>query len=171
MRKVNMEICQKLLQETFSYADGNLIWKKPTGKRVFVGQIAGRICNGYKNIGFMGKGYMAHRLIFMFHNGYFPPEVDHVDGNKLNNRIENLRPATHAENLRNQKLRSCNTSGIKNVAWQTKKQRWRVRITVNGKDKHIGYFKDRDLAALVAIEATNLHHKEFSAYKGVLHGK
>ena len=171
MRKVNMEICQQLLQETFSYEDGNLIWKQPTGRRISVGQIAGRVCHEYKSIGFMGKAYMAHRLIFMFHHGYFPPEVDHIDGNKLNNRIENLRPATHAENLRNQKLRVCNTSGVKNVAWAKRKQRWRVRITVDGKDKHIGYFKDRDLADLVAVEACDLHHKQFSSYKGVLHGQ
>ena len=166
-----MEICQQLLQETFSYAEGNLIWKQPTGRRISVGQIAGRVCHEYKSIGFMGKEYMAHRLIFMFHHGYFPPEVDHIDGNKLNNRIENLRPATHAENLKNQKLRYDNKVGVKNVAWATREQKWRVRVTVNGKDKHIGYFKDRDLAGSAAIEACNLYHKEFSAYKGVLHGK
>jgi len=73
-----MELCQKLLQETFSYEDGNLIWKQPTGRRISVGQIAGRSNNAYKAIGFMGKEYMAHRLVFMFHHGYLPPEVDHI---------------------------------------------------------------------------------------------
>jgi hypothetical protein len=166
-----MELCQKLLQETFSYEDGILIWKQPTGRRTSVGQIAGRSNNAYKAIGFMGKEYMAHRLVFMFHHGYLPPEVDHIDGNKMNNRIENLRPATHAENLKNQKIKINNVSGLKNVGWAKREQRWRVRLTVNGKDKHIGYFKDRDLADLVAVEACNLYHKEFSAYKGVLNGK
>ena len=87
------------------------------------------------------------------------------------NKIENLRAATHSENLKNQKLKSSNTSGQKNVGWAKREQRWRVRLTVDGKDKHIGYFKDRELADLVAMEACNLHHKEFSSYKGVLHGQ
>jgi len=166
-----MEICQKLLQETFFYEDGNLIWKHQIGKRNPAGKIAGRNNHGYRMIGLFGKGYMTHRLIFMFHHGYFPPEVDHIDGNKSNNKIENLRAATHSENLKNQKLKSSNTSGQKNVGWAKREQRWRVRLTVDGKDKHIGYFKDRELADLVAMEACNLHHKEFSSYKGVLHGQ
>ena len=166
-----MELCQKLLQETFSYGDGNLFWKRPTGRRISVGQIAGRTNHGYKAIGFMGREYMAHRLIFMFHHGYLPIEVDHIDGNKMNNRIENLRPATHSENLKNQKIKINNVSGLKNVGWARREQKWRVRLTVNGKDKHIGYFKDRDLADLVAIEACDLYHKQFSSYKGVLNGQ
>ena len=166
-----MELSQQLLHETFSYEDGNLIWKKPTGRRISVGQIAGRDNNGYRMIGLFGKGHMTHRLIFMFHHGYLPSEVDHIDGNKSNNKIENLRAATHSENLKNQRLKSSNTSGHKNVGWAKREQRWRVRLTVNGKDKHIGYFIDRELADLVAVEACNLHHKNFSSFKGVLHGQ
>lgn len=166
-----MEICQKLLQEIFSYEDGNLIWKQQTGRRISVGNIAGRNCHGYRMIGLFQKQYMAHRLIFMFHHGYFPAEVDHIDGNKSNNKIENLRAATHAENLRNQKLRSDSVSGHKNVYWSKREQKWRVGIVVNKKQKHIGYFKDRELAELVAIESSNLYHKEFSAFKGVLYGQ
>jgi hypothetical protein len=166
-----MELCQKLLQEIFSYENGNLIWKQPTGRRISVGQIAGRDNHGYRMIGLMGKSYLSHRLIFMFHHGYLPPEVDHIDGNKSNNRIENLRAATHSENLKNQKLKSSNVSGHKNVGWARREQKWRVRLTVNEKDKHIGYFKDRELAELVAIEAADLYHKEFSAFKGVLYGQ
>ena len=60
---------------------------------------------------------------------------------------------------------------VSGFLWASREQKWRVRLTVNRKDKHIGYFDDRELADLVAIEATNKFHKEFSAYKGVLHGK
>ncbi len=166
-----MEITQELLQKIFHYEDGYLIWKQKIGPRVVVGKIAGRNVHGYKMIGLMGKGHLTHRLIFMFHHGYFPQEVDHIDGNKHNNKIENLRAATRSENAKNQKLKTSNTSGHKNVAWAKREQKWRVRLTVNGKDKHIGYFIDRELADLVAIESCNLHHKNFSSYKGVLHGQ
>jgi hypothetical protein len=166
-----MELSQELLQQTFSYEDGNLVWKKQIGKRSFIGKIAGSNVHGYYRIGLLNKEYLTHRLIFMFHHGYLPKEVDHIDGNKLNNRIENLRPASHSENLNNQKLRVDSISGHKNVGWASREQKWRVRVTKNGKQKHIGYFIDRDLAELVAVEATNKLHQEFSAYKGVLNGK
>jgi len=166
-----MEVNKELLNEIFHYEDGNLIWKKKIAHNTIIGKIAGRTYDiGYKSIGLYGKEYMSHRLVFMFHHGYFPKEVDHIDGNKSNNRIENLRPATHSENLKNQKIRTTNVSGHKNVGWVKREQKWRVRITVNFKDKHIGYFSDRELADLVAVEAANLHHGKFSAYKGVLHG-
>jgi hypothetical protein len=167
-----MEVNKQLLNELFYYEDGNLFWKNPTGKRIKAGCLAGRnASNGYRMIGLYKRSYMTHRLVFMFHHGYFPKEVDHIDGNKSNNKIENLRPASHLENLRNQKIRTDNVSGHKNVGWAKREQKWRVRLTVNGKDKHIGYFDDRELADLVAVEATNKFHKEFSAYKGVLNGK
>jgi hypothetical protein len=167
-----MEVNKEILNDIFNYQDGSLFWKKNTGRRTKIGDIAGRSCsNGYRMVGLFKRAYLEHRLIFMFHNGYFPKEVDHIDGDKLNNKIENLRPASHLENLLNQKIRTNNVSGHKNVGWASREQKWRVRLTVNRKDKHIGYFDDRELADLVAVEAVNKFHKEFSAYKGVLNGK
>lgn len=166
-----MELSQELLQNIFHYENGSLFRKKQIGDNTLIGKLAGRKNHAYRAVSVKGKEYMEHRVIFMLHHGYLPPEVDHIDGNKTNNRIENLRPATHAENLRNQKLRICNTSGVKNVGWAKREQRWRVRLTINGKDKHIGYFKDRELADLVAVESCDLYHKNFSSYKGVLNGK
>jgi HNH endonuclease len=166
-----MELSQEFLQKVFHYEDGCLYRKKQIGEQILIGKRAGRINHAYRAVSVKGKEYMEHRIIFMFHHGYFPEEVDHIDGNKTNNKIENLRPATHAENLRNQKLKSSNTSGFKNVGWAKREERWRVRLTVSGKDKHIGYFKDRELADLVALEACNLYHKNFSSYKGALSGK
>lgn len=166
-----MELTKEFLQNIFHYEDGKLFRKKQVDGNILIGKLAGRKNHAYRMVYIKGKEYMEHRIIFMFHYGYFPPEVDHIDGNKTNNKIENLRHATHAENLRNQKLRTCNTSGVKNVGWAKREQRWRVRLTVNGKDKHVGYFKDRELADLVAMEACDLYHKNFSSYKGVLNGK
>jgi HNH endonuclease len=166
-----MELNKEVLNDIFQYQDGKLFWKKITGNRAKIGDIAGRQSGSYRMVGLHKRAFMEHRLIFMMHHGYFPQEVDHIDGNKLNNKIENLRSASHLENLRNQKIRINNVSGHKNVGWASREQKWRVRLTVNRKDKHIGYFDDRELADLVAVEATNKFHKEFSAYKGVLNGK
>ena len=165
-------ISQELALYHFDYKDGRLYWKNRTSNRNKLGAKAGSPDkHGYVNICFNYKKHKMHRIIYLMHHGYLPKEIDHIDGNPLNNKIENLRAATHSENLKNQKIKSCNTSGNKNVGWAKREQRWRVRLTVAGKDKHIGYFKDRELADLVAMEACNLYHKEFSSYKGVLHGQ
>jgi len=165
------EISQDLVVSLFEYIDGNLLWIK-SGRGRQIGVAAGnKRKDGYTSICINYKDFLLHRLVFLYHKGYMPKTVDHIDGNKSNNKIENLRAATHSENLKNQKLKSSNVSGQKNVGWAKREQRWRVRLTVDGKDKHIGYFKDRELADLVAMEACNLHHKEFSSYKGVLHGQ
>jgi len=86
-----MEVNKEILNDIFHYQNGSLFWKKITGRRAKIGDIAGRSCsNGYRMVGLFKRGYLEHRLIFMFHHGYFPKEVDHIDGDKLNNRADNL---------------------------------------------------------------------------------
>jgi len=66
-------------------------------------------------------------LIFLYHHGYLPKFVDHIDGNKKNNRIENLREATKSQNAMNQKVSTRNTSGIKGVMWHKRDKKWFVQ--------------------------------------------
>jgi uncharacterized protein YigA (DUF484 family) len=106
----------------------------------------------------------------LYHNGYLPDLIDHIDGNKLNNRIENLREASKQENCQNQKVRLTNSSGVKGVSWHKANKKWIVAVCKNYKSYYCGTFEDKELAELVAMEATNKLHKQFSAYKGVLHG-
>jgi hypothetical protein len=106
----------------------------------------------------------------LYHNGYLPELVDHIDGNKLNNRIENLREASKQENAQNQKIRLTNSSGVKGVSWHRVNKKWKVALCKNYKPYYFGSYEDRELADLVAVEATDLLHKNFSAYKGVLNG-
>jgi hypothetical protein len=68
--------------------------------------------------------------------------LDHVDGNGLNNMRTNLRPVTSSQNAMNRKLFRTNTHGVKGVSWHAAKRRWTARITVDGKTKTIGYFRD-----------------------------
>ena len=163
-------ITQEYLISAFEYKDGQLIRK--IGRANEIGQIAGYLIPaGYVRLKIKGKNYAAHRIIFFYHNGYLPECVDHINGIKTDNCIENLRAATKSENCMNQKLRNTNKSGIKGLKWQKSNSRWVVAIMKNYKYYYFGCFKDKELAELVAIEATELVHGKFSSYKGVLNGK
>lgn len=99
------------------------------------------------------------------HHGYLPEQIDHIDGNGLNNKIENLRAATPLQNSRNQKIRNDSGSGIKNVRWDKRKKKWQVRLRLEGKEKHIGYFDDIFIAGKVAIESRNKYFGEFASHR------
>lgn len=151
------------LHEILEYKDGKLYWKKKTAGCVKIGNEAGT--NNGKNyliIPIKYKHYYAHRIIFMMHHKYVPYIVDHIDGNRLNNKIENLREATHNQNSANQKLPKNNTSKEKNVFWNKSKNKWQVAISVNNKLKHIGTFLDFDLAKKAAYDARIKYHGKYA---------
>ena len=89
-------------------------------------------------------------------------EVDHEDGNGLNNQRSNLRSATRAENQWNVRLRRDNTSGVKGVTWDRQAGKWLVRIRVNGKRINLGHFGDLDDAAAAYAEAALVYHGDFA---------
>ena len=167
----NLAISHDYVLSAFDYQDGNLIRK--TGRLGEVGQIAGCLHKGtgYIHVKIKAKAFKAHRLVFLYHHGYLPEFVDHIDGDKTNNKIENLRAATKEENSQNQKIRSNNTSGCKGVSWNKILKKWQVSLCKNYKPIYLGLYEDLELASLVAMEATQLIHGRFSAYKGVLNGK
>lgn len=152
-------ITQSDVQAILGYKDGNLYWKN-TDRKISCYQDA----RGYMRIGIDGKRYLQHRIIYLLFHGHLPPVVDHIDGNPTNNRIENLRAATNAENLQNMKLSPSNTSGGKNVSWDRKAKKWLVMLKVNGAKKYLGLFKDFELADLVASEARNKFHGQFARH-------
>jgi hypothetical protein len=163
---------QQKIREYFDYSDGVLYWKTKTAHCVKIGQPAGTLDKrtGYHRVRVDSKFQKTHRVIFLYHHGYLPDFVDHIDGNKTNNKIENLRGATFSQNCMNQKISTRNTSGTKGVMWHKRDKKWFVQLRVNSKCHSFGYYEDKELAELVAIEATNKLHKEFSAYQGVLNG-
>ncbi len=105
-----------------------------------------------------------HRLILSAEKGMF---VDHINGNGLDNRRENLRVCTHAENMRNSKLSIKNTSGYKGVYWCKKRSLWIANIQNNGKVKNLGGFKIKELAARAYNEAAHNFHGEFARLNNV----
>jgi hypothetical protein len=165
------DIDQDYVLSAFDYQDGQLIRK--IGRINEIGSIAGCVHKGtgYIHIKIKAKAFKAHRLIFLFHYGYFPEFVDHIDGNKQNNRIENLREASKQENSQNQKVRWTNSSGVKGVSWHKVNKKWKVALCKNYRSYYFGTYEDKELAELVSMEATDLLHENFSAYKGVLNGK
>ena len=135
-------ITQNLLREYFDYmCDGSLVWIKRRGRRGKIGSTIGWVeDNGRSKCQFFNHKYELHRIIWFFHNGPIPVgiEVSHIDKNPSNNRIENLRLASHIENT----MRSIsNTSGFPGISWQKKDKLWVVMIFDNGKSRYCGSFK------------------------------
>jgi hypothetical protein len=158
-------ITQELIDQCFEYRDGLLYWKGVShpNKMRWIDKPAGSIHKtGYRHITWMGKIHKAHRLIFMLHHGYLPPEVDHINGDRQDNRIENLRTANRSENQCNRPALASNTSGHPGVSWHKKSKAWCVRVMKNGKIVVQQYFKDLELAGLFAAEARSLYHGAYA---------
>jgi hypothetical protein len=155
-------ITQAEVKQLFDYVDGVLYWKISRTNRVYVGMRVGAMdSNGYQSATINGKHYKTHRLIFLFYHGWMPREIDHIDNNPSNNKIENLRASTRRQNQFNAKIRRDNTSGLKNVTWAAQSKKWRVQVRhANG--RYTKYVDDLDLAALVAEEARDKYHTSFA---------
>ena len=99
----------------------------------------------------------------MLHHGFLTKGkcIDHIDGNPLNNKVENLRESNRKQNSQNSKLRSDNKSGHKGVYWHKKSGKWRVVIKANGKRHYFGLYENKEEAIRVAIEARKKLHGEF----------
>ena len=100
------------------YANGVLYWERPKSNRIRKGDVAGtEHGNGYLKVRLGDKVYYAHRLVYYMHHGWMPEQIDHINGNRSDNRIDNLRAATKSQNALNSRMPKNNTSGVKNVSW------------------------------------------------------
>lgn len=160
-------ITQAQVAECFEYRDGTLYWRSAThpNKQYLADKPAGSMHKtGYRHVTWMGKVHKVHRLIFLLHHGHLPPEVDHINGDRADNRIENLRAANRSENQCNRPALASNTSGYPGVSWHKKSKAWMVRVMKNGKTVVQEYFKDLELAGLVAQEARAKFHGQFARH-------
>lgn len=160
-------LTQKRLKEALSYnPDTGIFIRKESPSKWhdrFIGKEAGGKDNkGYVIIKVDGKPYKAHRLVFLYMDGYLPEgQVDHIDRVKHNNAYSNLRSDVTPTCQRRNTGNNCNnTSGVKGVYWHPQ-QEWRASITVNGHKKHLGCFaNDFDeavCARLAAEQCVNWH--------------
>lgn len=121
--------------------------------------------HGYARTYSKGKEEYLHRLIMN------PPSnkvVDHINGNKLDNRKINLRICKQSHNCLNKKIRTDNRTGVTGVWWRKERRNYAVQITVNKKRKCLGHFKDKFEAFCVRISAEKKYHGEYAATNGVL---
>ena len=158
-------ITKQRIDELFTYRDGMFFHKAIRRGVPVAGVEAGTWSNtdGYKYINIDNKRYPTHRIVFFYHNEYFPQEVDHIDGNRTNNIPSNLRAANHTENMYNCTKHSSNTTGIKGVYWNDNSNSYHARIRIgNGKRISIGYFKDIKDAEIAINNARKQFHGEFA---------
>ena len=132
-------VSQDYLKQLFTYKDGDLLWRGHR-KGAKWNAVAGTVnSNGYRRVSVDYKLYYVHQLIYFFHHGYIPKKIDHIDGDRLNNKIENLREVTDSENMQNARKRTDNSTGFKGVSL-TRNKRFRAYITVNKKQKWLGVY-------------------------------
>lgn len=160
-----MQIAQDVLKELFEYRDGKLFWKI-SKTPIKIGKETGTInSTGYKCTTVNKKTYLTHRLIFLYHHGYLPEMVDHIDGNPLNNNIENLREADKYQNQYNAKKRSDNKTGVKGVHICPTTGKYIANIRLDGQRIYLGSFLDLQSAEEI-IKQTRLNfHKEFTKHE------
>ncbi len=138
-------LSQERLKELLHYCpdSGIFTWLSATNKNKEwrIGMNAGNLDNGYIWIKINSVKYPASRLAFLYVTGSFPEfEVDHKDHTRNNNKWDNLRHVTRADNSKNQTIHRNNTSGFNGINWRKNRNRWLVRIAVNGKRIYIGMF-------------------------------
>jgi hypothetical protein len=155
------------LRQVLSYdpLTGDFRWRSlmtPSSKPTLV---AGRAdAEGYLSIRLDGREHRAHRLAWAYVYGEWPKPhelIDHIDRNRSNNAISNLRIATAAQNAQNTSVSVRNTSGIKGVSWDKKHGRWDARIRVNGRRIRLGLFGTKEQAAAAYAAACLRYHRAF----------
>jgi len=154
-------MAQERLRELFGYhIDGWLI-RRRTGKRIVCTLTKGQ---RYLRLFVDGKVHRLHRMIYIWHYGIPVNNIDHIDNNRENNRIENLRQATQQENCINRKHHTNSKSPYKNVYWNEAANKWAVSMCVNKVRKYFGIFEDVELADLVASEARDKFQGQFARH-------
>lgn len=157
---------QSKLKQLFDYnEDGYLVWKINASTRARLGDLAGCInpSTGYWQVVYNGKKFYNHRLIWVWNYGTEPPKyIDHVDGVRDNNKINNLRASSVSQNRHNSVKRKTGLSVYKGVTLVPSFNKWKARITIKGKQVLLGYFDSEIQAANAYNEAAIKNFKEFA---------
>ena len=155
------------LHELFIYdPDTGVLTNRINRRRARAGEEAGNLrSDGYRNVILDYVTFKVHRVVWAMHFGVWPSGLlDHVDGNPSNNRISNLRPATHVQNMRNRRKHKNNTSGIKGVRKNRNGSKWAAYIQIDGKNTNLGSFDSAEEAADAYRKASLELHGDFANF-------
>lgn len=154
-------LTQEKVHESLKYhSDGRLTWKIKRSNNSRIGKEVGTIDHyGYKVFNMCSNYYRVHRIVWFMHHGYMPENnIDHINRNKIDNRIENLREVGQQCNARNTGNFRHNKSGIKGVSWHKSAEKWEATIHVNRKKHYLGVhfsFVEAVLHRLAAEQCMN----------------
>lgn len=158
---LNSELLRSLLR--YEPSTGKLFWRKRDGRgrgvAIFNARWAGKEAftadngSGYKQGCICSRVQKAHRIIWIIVYGETPSHIDHINGDRSDNRITNLRSVSPTDNARNKVRPRTNTSGIIGVWWRKDISKWQASIRVSGRRLHLGYFSDMNGAAGARHEA------------------
>lgn len=157
-------ITQEQLKSILNYDEvtGIFTWKVARPKRP-IGSVAGTLHNaGYIHVRANNKKYLAHRLAWLYIHGYMPEMIDHINENRSDNRLINLREANRSQNSCNRGKTKHNTSGFKGVSWHKKNKSWQASITIDHKQIALGSYQDFDKACEAVINGRKEYHGEFA---------
>lgn len=153
------------LKELLNYEPhtGHFTWRKASARRTIVGSLAGTISTkGYVKIQIDRKLYPAHRLAWLYVYGEWPDNfIDHINRDKSDNRIANLRVVSASVNMRNCGLRSTNTSGFKGVSYIAYRRKWVATIRLHGKNCVLGKFDTPEAASAAYVSAAEANGLEY----------
>lgn len=152
--KLTIEYLKSVLH--YNPLTGDFTWLKKLSGTGMPGSKAGCTKNtdGYIQIQIDNKKYRAHRLAWFYMTGKFPKKhIDHINHNRIDNRICNLRECTDSTNQANRRIGRNNTSGIKGVRWDKYKEKWEARIKKNGIPHYLGYYDEKEEAHKAYIKA------------------
>jgi hypothetical protein len=156
---------QEELKQIFVYdpETGVLTWREDRGRRAKAGHVCGHVSSdGYRHVTLWPRSYLAHRLIWKLVNDQEPECVDHIDLDKQNNRLSNLRAATASQNKSNGRIYRNNRSGYKGVCWEPSHRSWKAYISVHGRQIKLGRFKHIEEAHMAVTAARVRLHGEFA---------
>jgi len=151
--------------ELFRYEDGKLFWKVSPSRKVRAGDSAGSMGKDYMRVGYKGStAIFIHKIVWELHHGPVPygMRIDHINRDKLDNRIENLRLATAAQNSHNSRQAggSSKYKGVYKAGWDENK--WFAKMTFGGKQMYFGTYSTEEDAARAINKAYLEYHGEYA---------